>query len=325
MLASVKITGPMYHLPQLYHDIHRTVVEDLDFYRRLADSCRRPGRTAEDPPVAGHHPQAHAHGVRVLELGCGTGRVASVLAAAGHDVVGIDTSEEMLSFAAQHSAGDAGESCDSRGDCAPIAAFAPNLRLIRADMRAFALGERFDLIILGLNGVGHLHTDSDLAAMFGCARRHLAAGGLLVLHLFTGGSGVAPDGGGLVQRALVHSGGRELSWYEMRTIRGGASDLRSQRHEHLTWYFFGDKPDAEPEIVSLDLRIHSPDHLRAVAADAGLTLVRGLAGFDTAHAELPATTAYSAPADALGSAPAITAPDDSPDWIGMWVGGAGDG
>ncbi len=288
----------MYHLPQLYADMHRTVTEDLEFYRELAESRRRPGCMTGNSPVASRHPEADAHRVRVLELGCGTGRIASALAAAGHEVAGIDVSEEMLAFAAQCGAGGARKSWDSHHDCPPNAARTPNLRLIRADMRDFDLAERFDLIILGLNGVGHLLTDSDLAAMFGCVARHLAVGGFFVLHLFTAGSGVAPDGGGLVHRALVYSGGRELSWYEMRTIGASGADDRSPRYEHLSWYFYNDEPEAEPTVASLELRIHQPDQICAIASEAGLTLVRELAGFETG------------------------APADSPDWIGVWERGA---
>ena len=38
----------------------------------------------------------------VLELGCGTGRVALALADDGHDVVGVDMSKGMLEIAKRH-------------------------------------------------------------------------------------------------------------------------------------------------------------------------------------------------------------------------------
>ncbi|GGN88168.1 hypothetical protein GCM10010112_71400 [Actinoplanes lobatus] len=41
--------------------------------------------------------RAVPEGSRILELGCGTGRLANVLAARGHDVVGVDESAAMLS------------------------------------------------------------------------------------------------------------------------------------------------------------------------------------------------------------------------------------
>lgn len=38
---------------------------------------------------------------RILEIGCGTGRVLAALLGAGHDIVGVDISPDMLSVAEQ--------------------------------------------------------------------------------------------------------------------------------------------------------------------------------------------------------------------------------
>src|SRR5439155_19221064 len=54
-----------------------SVEGDIDFYRRL------PGET----------------GGPILDVGCGTGRVATALVAAGHAVVGIDLSAPILPLA----------------------------------------------------------------------------------------------------------------------------------------------------------------------------------------------------------------------------------
>ena len=40
-------------------------------------------------------------GTRVLEIGCGTGRVLAALLGAGHDIVGVDICPDMLSIAEQ--------------------------------------------------------------------------------------------------------------------------------------------------------------------------------------------------------------------------------
>ena len=55
---------------------------------------------------------------RILDLGCGTGTLALLLAEAGHHVSGIDTSEQMLA-AARQKALTAGVRIDlARGDAA---------------------------------------------------------------------------------------------------------------------------------------------------------------------------------------------------------------
>ena len=56
-----------------------SVEGDIDFYRRLAGETGGP----------------------ILEVGCGTGRVATALVADGHEVVGIDLSAPMLRLAQQ--------------------------------------------------------------------------------------------------------------------------------------------------------------------------------------------------------------------------------
>ena len=53
--------------------------DDLDFYAGLAGT----------------------QGGRVLELGCGSGRILVPLARAGHHVVGVDTSPHMLALACE--------------------------------------------------------------------------------------------------------------------------------------------------------------------------------------------------------------------------------
>ena len=61
----------------MYEAEHRGWTDDLDLYRALASRA----------------------GGRVLELGCGSGRVAMALAEAGHEVHGVDTSGAMLAIA----------------------------------------------------------------------------------------------------------------------------------------------------------------------------------------------------------------------------------
>ena len=108
-------------------------------------------------------------GGRVLEIGCGTGRVAISLARDGCSVTGIDVAEAMLAIAR---------------DKVERAGLADRVTLRQADMRRFDLGARFDLAIAPINTFMHNATLDDQLGALECIRRHLAPHGLLILDLF---------------------------------------------------------------------------------------------------------------------------------------------
>jgi SAM-dependent methyltransferase len=113
---------------------------------------------------------AVAHGGPLLELGCGTGRVLLPLARAGHEVVGLDLSPEML------------DRCRAKIDGEPVEV-RDRVRLVEADMTSFALGRRFALITCPFAGFQQLLTvEHQLACLERC-RAHLLPGGRLVLDL----------------------------------------------------------------------------------------------------------------------------------------------
>ena len=104
---------------------------------------------------------------KVLEVGCGTGRVYLPLLAAGIDAYGIDISRGMLGVLARKAA--------SQG-------ISPKIKL--ADMRNFRLPHKFALIIVPFRAFLHLLTIDDQIAALKCFRRHLAPGGKLMLNFF---------------------------------------------------------------------------------------------------------------------------------------------
>jgi len=119
---------------------------EVEFYRELAAEAGRQGGT-------------------VLEVACGTGRVAIRLAEAAAEVIGLDLSPQMLAVARKESAGLA------------------NMHWVEADMRSFDLGERFELAIIPGQAFHNLNTAQDQADCLGCIGRHLRPGGRLVIHL----------------------------------------------------------------------------------------------------------------------------------------------
>jgi SAM-dependent methyltransferase len=106
---------------------------------------------------------AHETGGPVLELACGTGRVAIPLAERGFDVTGVDLSEPMLRYARRKSAH------------LPI-------RWILADCRAFALKQQFGLIFLTGNAFQMFLTRADQESLLARVREHLSANGFFAFE-----------------------------------------------------------------------------------------------------------------------------------------------
>lgn len=122
---------------------------DINFYRRLA-------REAGGP---------------VLDVGCGTGRVAAALAADGHDVVGIDLSAPMLRLAERRREGLPAE-------------VAARISLLRGDMATFALAREFPLVVTPSRVFQFMLTPEAQRQALSALRAHLRPGGRLVLDLF---------------------------------------------------------------------------------------------------------------------------------------------
>jgi ubiquinone/menaquinone biosynthesis C-methylase UbiE len=135
---------------EFYVQTYDTVVPDwpgeMDFYKALT------------APV-------WAQGQAVLEVACGTGRVAIRLAQHGGEIVGLDLSPAMLALARKKSASMA------------------NVRWIQHDMTSFNLGEAFGLALIPGHSFQFMLTAADQLACLESIRRHLVPGGTMVAHV----------------------------------------------------------------------------------------------------------------------------------------------
>jgi len=114
---------------------------------------------------------AFYRGDPVLELGCGTGRIAMALAQMGKRVTGLDLSERMLEHAARKRAALNKEERE-------------RVHLVQGDMTQFDLGEKFQLILIPFRSFQHLLEVRDQMACLEQVRKHLRPAGRLILDVF---------------------------------------------------------------------------------------------------------------------------------------------
>jgi SAM-dependent methyltransferase len=121
--------------------------------------------------VAFYERVAREVGGPVLELACGTGRIAVPLAKAGLHVTGVDRSEAMLTIAR-----------------CKVAALPDSVRerltLVNQDMSALDLGRRFGFVLVPFRSFQALLTIDLQRKSLDAIRRHLESTGRLALHLF---------------------------------------------------------------------------------------------------------------------------------------------
>jgi SAM-dependent methyltransferase len=109
----------------------------------------------------------------VLDLGCGTGVHASLLAAKGYEVVGVDISETMLAAAARRMA-------------SLPAAVSQRMRLLEGDLRSVRVGRTFDAVVSLFHVINYQTTHQALRESFATARAHLLPGGTFLFDCWYG-------------------------------------------------------------------------------------------------------------------------------------------
>jgi SAM-dependent methyltransferase len=218
----------------VWHDIEcGAYTADLLLWQEMVEAAQR--RTG-DP-------------CRLLELGCGTGRVSLALAGDGCQVTGLDNDAELI------------EELRSRARKA-----ARDVTAVVADVRAFELGARFDLVIAPMQ-VAQLLRPHERQEMLACIARHLEGDGGAAVALLdpeedweaTGDAAPLPD--------MLEEGGWVYSSQPTavrRTEDGAAIELDRMR------YAISPVGDVEESFSRTRLELVSPGRLERDARPAGL-------------------------------------------------------
>ena len=104
----------------------------------------------------------------VLDLGTGTGSLALELIRRGYDLIGVDSSEEMLARAR---------------DRAETAGVADKLLLLCQDMTDFELYGTVEAVVSCLDGINHLTEKGDLSKCFSLVHNYLVPDGLFLFDI----------------------------------------------------------------------------------------------------------------------------------------------
>lgn len=193
-----------------------------------------------------------ARGGPVLELGCGTGRLALPLAHRGVVVHGLDSSRPMLDQLRAKLDRDSGHDGDRDR---------PVLVTHEADMADFDLAGTppFSVVFLAFNSLFNLPVEADQAGCLASAARHLAPGGRLALECVVPGDAPA----------------RVKDAVELHSIGLDRVVLRVSRQDPATQTVTGQHVELTERGVRLRpwfLRYVSPAQLDDLATAAGFEL-----------------------------------------------------
>ena len=103
----------------------------------------------------------------VLDLGCGTGKMTRLLSEAGYDMIGLDSSEEMLGIAMEQG---------TKGS---------DILYLHQDMREFELYGTVRAVVSICDSMNYMMDEKELRSVFSLVDNYLDPGGIFIFDLNT--------------------------------------------------------------------------------------------------------------------------------------------
>jgi SAM-dependent methyltransferase len=190
----------------------------------------------------------YGDGVRsVLDLGCGTGNHALLLAARGYAVTGVDRSPTMLAIAREKADAAGADVCFIAGDVRYVDAQGP-----------------YDAALMMFAVLGYQHTNDDVRAAFSNTRRMLRPGGLFIFDAWYG-PGVLAEPPGPRTRTITTPGGE----FE----RAASAEMDTRRHLCTVRYALTPRQGGETTHETHVIRYFFPMELEMYLEASGFRLL----------------------------------------------------
>lgn len=218
---------------------------------------------AGDPSLEGgfYHRLAERSPGKLLELGCGTGKLVFHLASLGHECWGLDITPQFIDFARRRQA----EGGPSVG----------RAEFVLGDMVSFNIPERFSVIFATCGALCQLLSPEDRLNAVRCAAAHLAPGGLLCLatEFFSEKARkgrLAPDGFrySVDLRRTFTSQGKEFEAMQKRDYNPVSQTIEAEETIIRT-----DDPSAPRFSHRIRAHVSTPDELELLLLGAGLRVL----------------------------------------------------
>ena len=204
----------------------------------------------------------------IVELGSGTGRILLPLARAGHTVVGLDGSRNMLAR------------CRAKLLDEPEAV-QRRVALHEGDVREFELGRQFELVIAPFRVVQQLTTIQDQLRFLRDVRRHLTPNGRFIFDVFN------PN-----FAAIAAADGSEHEDTPQQPLPDGGSLRRTARISRVRWadqvseteliYYVTPAPGAKAHryVQSFEMRWYGIAEVQHLLARCGFEVLAVHGNFD---------------------------------------------
>ena len=137
----------IYNSAHQYDDIHWWKKNDLTFWSEIFNETE---------------------GNKVLELACGTGRIATSFLRQGANYTGVDNNPLYITCAKNK-----------------YIKYSTMANFYNKNMKSFKFNKKYDLILIGFNSFLHLETNPEVRKFFNCVKQHMHNKSRFIIDIYT--------------------------------------------------------------------------------------------------------------------------------------------